>query len=68
MIVAAIIVAILSGFHPQPYKWCYAYTNRDSTQEIYVSQHFFEDLVHERWCIKVYDRIEGHNKVHLCVM
>lgn len=63
-----LLAAILVGHHPHPEVWVYKYVNQTQSQQIYVGKSFFDSLVREHWCVKVYTAVEDHHKVQVCVI
>lgn len=66
--ISLLFASILTGFHPHTNCLCFAYINRDGSQEVYVSEHLFQSLVHDKWCIKVFLRREDITIVKICQM
>lgn len=63
MLATILIAAAMFGLPGHTDCMCYVYTNRDGSMQVYVSKHFFESLVREKWCIRVYTK----RGVHICV-
>lgn len=51
---------------PQRPCLCYAYENATGSQRIVVGEHFFERLIRERWCVKVFVERDGARRIHVC--
>ena len=64
----AALLACLVIATPRTQTWQYAYENMTGSQRVYVSQHFYDDLVKEKWCVKVYVKRDDTGTINICVI